>query len=71
MTFLPLANCELALLDEEPQVWRDDRGRKAPSPALAEDVPVRMTKVVLAAAHLDHDPAHCGRKRRNVDQPNS
>ena len=24
------------------------------------------TKVVLAAAHLDHDPAHCGRKHRNV-----
>src|SRR6478735_967552 len=43
--------------DEEQQVWRDGRGRKVPSPALAEDAPVRMTKVVLAAAHLDHDPA--------------
>ena len=26
----------------------------------------RTTKVVLAAAHLDHDPAHCGRRHRNV-----
>ncbi len=42
--------------DEEQQTWRDGRGRKVPSPALAEDVPVRTTKVVLAAAHLDHDP---------------
>jgi hypothetical protein len=25
-----------------------------------------MTKVVLAAAHLDHNPAHCGRRHRNV-----
>jgi hypothetical protein len=22
--------------------------------------------VVLAAAHLDHDPSHCGRRHRNV-----
>ncbi|MFL5338120.1 MAG: hypothetical protein ACJ8H8_34370 [Geminicoccaceae bacterium] len=29
-------------------------------------MPVRTTKVVLAAAHLDHDPAHCGRRHRNV-----
>ena len=28
--------------------------------------PLRTTKVVLAAAHLDHDPAHCGRRHRNV-----
>ena len=27
---------------------------------------VRTTRVVLAAAHLDHDPAHCGRRHRNV-----
>ena len=40
--------------DEQRQVWRDGRGRKVPSPALAEDdAPVRTTKVVLAAAHLD------------------
>ena len=52
--------------DETDQTWRDGRGRKVPSPALAEDVLVRTTKVVLAAAHLDHDPAHCGRRHRNV-----
>ena len=52
--------------DEVRQTWRDGRGRKVPSPALAEYAPVRTTKVVLAAAHLDHDPAHCGRRHRNV-----
>ena len=52
--------------DEAQQIWRDGSGRKLPSPALAEDVLVRTTKVVLAAAHLDHDPAHCGRRHRNV-----
>ena len=46
--------------DEAQQAWRDGRGRKVPSPALAEDAPVRTTKVVLAAAHLDHDPAIAG-----------
>ena len=50
--------------DETEQTWRDGRGRKVPSPA--PDVPLRTTKVVLAAAHLDHDPAHCGRRHRNV-----
>ena len=48
------------------QTWRDGRGRKVPSPALAKVASIRTTKVVLAAAHLDHDPAHCGRKHRNV-----
>ena len=43
--------------DEQQQAWRDGRGRRVPSPTLAEDAPVRTTKVVLAAAHLDHDPA--------------
>ena len=52
--------------DEGRQTWRDGRGRKVPSPALPEDAPIRTTKVVLAAAHLDHDPAHCGRRHRNV-----
>ena len=38
----------------------------AGSPALAEDRAIRTTKVVLAAAHLDHDPSHCGRQHSNV-----
>ena len=42
--------------DEQQQIWRDGKGRKAPSPALLEDTPVLTTKVVLAAAHLDHNP---------------
>ena len=36
--------------DEEQQAWRDGRGRKVPSPALAEHAPLKTTKVVLAAA---------------------
>jgi glutamine amidotransferase-like uncharacterized protein len=51
--------------DEVQQAWRDGRGRRIPSPALAE-VSVRMTKVVLAGAHLDHNPAYCGHRHRNV-----
>ena len=50
--------------DETEQIWRNGRGRRVPSPT--PDAPVRTTKVVLAAAHLDHDPAHCGRRHRNV-----
>jgi hypothetical protein len=52
--------------DEQLQVWRDGKGRKAPSPVVLEDTPVLTTKVVLAAAHLDHNPGHCGRRHRNV-----
>ena len=52
--------------DEAEQAWRDGRGRKVPSPVLTEDTPVRTTRVVLATAHLDHAPAHCGRQHRNV-----
>ena len=37
--------------DETEQIWRDGKGRKAPSPALLEDTPVLTTKVMLAAAH--------------------
>jgi hypothetical protein len=29
-------------------------------------MPVRVTRVVLVAAHLDHDPAHYRRRHRNV-----
>jgi hypothetical protein len=45
--------------DEDLQAWRDGRGRRLrfradlPSPAAA-----RITKVVLATAHLDHDPTN-------------
>jgi hypothetical protein len=52
--------------DQEAETWRNGRGRKVPSPAPAEATPIRTTKVVLAAAHLDHDPTHCGRRHRNI-----
>jgi len=48
----------------ERRAWRDGRGRVVPCPA--DTAPVRTTRVVLTAAHLDHDPAHCGRRHRNV-----
>ena len=44
--------------DEERAAWRDGRGRALPRfrpMAIAE---VRQTKVVLATAHLDHDPTN-------------
>ncbi len=36
--------------------WRNDRGRPARWPDLVETAQVRHTRVILAAAHLDHDP---------------
>jgi hypothetical protein len=59
-------SCSGRWWDRARRTWRDGRGRRVPSPALAEDAPIRTTRVVLAAAHLDHDPAHCGRRHRNV-----
>ncbi len=40
------------------QTWRDRRGRPARWPDLIERIRIRATRVVLAAAHLDHDPTH-------------
>ena len=44
--------------DETARTWRDRRGRPARWPELADVVAVRLTRVVLAAAHLDNDPAN-------------
>lgn len=45
--------------DEEEQIWRNGRGRPLRSVAqISKDVVVRKTKVVLATAHLDHDPTN-------------
>jgi hypothetical protein len=44
--------------DEERGHWRDGRGRRLPRFTLPEGAGVRHTKVVLATAHLDHDPTH-------------
>ena len=42
----------------------DGRGREIAPPAYAEYKRLRRTKVVLAAAHLDHDPSN--NRPRNV-----
>jgi hypothetical protein len=44
--------------DPAGQTWRDRRGRPARWPDLEQMVRIRTTRVVLAAAHLDHDPAN-------------
>ena len=44
--------------DAGQRIWRDRRGRPAPSPDLVVLIRVRTTRVVLAAAHLDHDPTN-------------
>jgi hypothetical protein len=44
--------------DSARQTWRDRRGRTARWPDLEQMVRLRTTRVVLAAAHLDHDPTH-------------
>jgi hypothetical protein len=52
--------------DEERRLWRDGQGRRVAAPTLAEREGLGTTKVVLAAAHLDHDPSRCGRRYRNL-----
>ncbi len=46
--------------DAEAGRWRDGRGRAVNNPPTAEDMAagLRVTKVVLAAAHRDHDTAN-------------
>ena len=44
--------------DEQSATWRDHRGRIARWPDLVEATRFRMTRVVLAAAHLDSDPTN-------------
>ncbi len=45
--------------DEERQAWMDGRGRALSRLGLLlDDAAIRWTKVVLATAHLDHDPTN-------------
>jgi hypothetical protein len=44
--------------DEAARTWRDRRGRPARWPDLIETANLRLTRVVLAAAHLDNNPAN-------------
>jgi hypothetical protein len=45
-------------LDETARTWRDRRGRLARWPDLIDVSHARLTRVVLAAAHLDNNPAN-------------
>jgi hypothetical protein len=42
--------------DATRRTWRNAHGRVARWPDLVEVAPIRHTRVMLAAAHLDHDP---------------
>ena len=44
--------------DDAKATWRDRRGRSARWPDLVEAARFRTTRVVLAAAHLDSNPAN-------------
>ena len=44
--------------DPERRTWRNARGRVARWPDLEQAIQMRSTRVVLAAAHLDHDPSN-------------
>lgn len=44
--------------DEDRAVWRCDRGRVRRRVIVATEAPIRLTKIVLATAHLDHDPTN-------------
>lgn len=44
--------------DAEAGHWRDGRGRRCAPPDDGALNALRVTHVVLAAAHLDHDPTH-------------
>ena len=45
-----------AWLDTDMGVWRDHRGRRTTLP-LAPEV-ARLTRIVIACCHVDHDPTH-------------
>lgn len=44
--------------DHQAGHWRSGRGRRCSVPSPDDLSGIRRTNVVLAAAHLDHDPAH-------------
>jgi hypothetical protein len=44
--------------DSARHTWRNARGRRARWPDLVEAAQMRQTRVVLAAAHLDHNPGN-------------
>ena len=50
--------------DAARQAWRSGRGRVVHGPEPIEATELRSTRVILAAAHLDHDPTN--NRRRNL-----
>jgi hypothetical protein len=44
--------------DTTRQTWRNGRGQPARRPDIEEAARLRQPRVVLAAAHLDHDPGN-------------
>lgn len=44
--------------DESRSVWRDGKGRRLPRTMKVDVAGVLTTRVVLATAHLDHDPGN-------------
>lgn len=44
--------------DATQNCWRDGAGKPCPAPDLFEFGAARTTRVILAAAHLDNNPAH-------------
>ncbi|MGE5712954.1 MAG: hypothetical protein ACM32F_03690 [Betaproteobacteria bacterium] len=38
--------------------WRNDRGDEAPWPDIVDYATVGLKQIILAAAHLDHDPTN-------------
>jgi hypothetical protein len=50
--------------DPVQRTWRDGKGRPARWPDIEEAIRFRETRVVLATAHLDHNPRN--NRRRNL-----
>lgn len=44
-------------LDEDERTWRNGRGHRLTT-RVGDEIVIRLTKVALAAAHLDHDPTN-------------
>jgi hypothetical protein len=55
--------------DAARQTWRSYRGRTAPRPDIEEAAQMRQTRIILATAHLDHDPSNnCWRNLKSLCQ---
>ncbi len=44
--------------DDEKDLWRDDQGGAAPWPDIIDYTTASAKKMMLAAAHLDHNPGN-------------